>query len=52
MFYQYVVECWGAGIKAKDAQRLNKLIKMTQPVVSKPSILAKLLETLNNASDP
>ncbi|TWW53956.1 hypothetical protein D4764_0170350 [Takifugu flavidus] len=41
MFYQsvmtstifYAVVCWGAGIKAKDANRLNKLIKKAGSVV-------------------
>ena len=67
MFYQSVVAStiffavvsWGAGIKAKDAHRLNKLIKkagsigsklVTLEEVAEDGMLAKLLAIIDNVS--
>ena len=70
MFYQSVVAStiffavvsWGAGIKAKDANRLNKLIKKAGSVVGSKLVtleevvehrmLAKLLVIMDNVSHP
>ena len=70
MFYQSVVEStilfaavsWGAGIKAKDSNRLNKLIRKAESVVGtklvtleevvETRILTKLLLFMNNPSHP
>jgi len=70
MFYQSVVAStiffaavsWGAGIKAKDANRLNKLIKKAESVVGSKLVtleevveermLAKLLVIMDNPSHP
>ena len=70
MFYQSVVAStiffavvsWGAGIKAKDANRLNKLIKKAGSVVGSELItleevvedrmLSKLLAIMDPASHP
>ena len=68
MFYQsvvmstifFTVVSWGAGIKAKDANRLNTLIKkagsvvssdlVTLEVVAEDRMLAKLLVIKDNVS--
>ena len=70
MFYQSVVAStiffaavsWGAGIKAKDANRLNKLVRKAESVVGSKLItleevvedrmLAKLLAIMDNPSHP
>ena len=70
MFYESVVAStiffavvsWGAGIKAKDANRLNKLIKkagsvvgsklVTLEEVAEDRMLAKLLVIMDNVSHP
>ncbi|TWW80175.1 hypothetical protein D4764_10G0012050 [Takifugu flavidus] len=70
MFYQsvmastifFAVVCWGAGIKAKDANRLNKLIKKAGSVVGcrlanldevvKDRMVLKLRTIMDNPSDP
>ena len=70
MFYQSVVAStiffavvsWGAGIRTKDANRLNKLIKKAKSVVGSQLVtveevveermLAKLLATMANPSHP
>ncbi|KAK0132216.1 hypothetical protein N1851_032980 [Merluccius polli] len=70
MFHQSVVVStiffaavsWGAGIKAKDANRLNKLIRKAEYVVSSKLVtleevvedrmLAKLLAIMDNPSPP
>lgn len=70
MFYQTVVAstfffavvCWGAGIKEKDAKRLNKLIKKAESDISpelvtlgevfRDRMLAKLLGIMDNDSHP
>ncbi|XP_078802203.1 uncharacterized protein LOC144991899 [Oryzias latipes] len=70
MFYQSVMAstiffaavCWGAGIKAKDANRLNKLIRKAGSVIGlKPAkleevvgdrLLAKLGTIMDNPSHP
>ena len=62
MFYQsvFAVVSWDAGIKAKDANRLNKLIKKVESVVgsklvtleevAEDRMLAKLLVIMDNVS--
>ncbi len=65
MFYQSVVAstifyaavCWGEGIKARDANRLNKLIKKAGSVIGSKEMvedrkLAKLLAIMDNTSRP
>ena len=70
MFYQSVVAStiffavvsWGVGIRTKDANRLNKLIKKAESVVGSQLVtveevveermLAKLLATMANSSHP
>ncbi len=70
MFYQsvmastlfFVVVCWGAGIKKKDANRLNKLFKKAQSVVgmklstmeevAEDRIHSKLHKIMENATHP
>ncbi|KAK0142225.1 hypothetical protein N1851_020112 [Merluccius polli] len=54
----FVVVSWGAGIRTKDANRLNKLIKKAESVVGSQLVtveermLAKLLATMANPSHP
>ncbi|TWW59308.1 hypothetical protein D4764_06G0008380 [Takifugu flavidus] len=70
MFYQsvmastifFAVVCWGAGIKAKDANRLNKLIKKAGSVVGfklanldevvRDRMVLKLRTIMDNPSHP
>lgn len=58
----YAVVCWGEGIKAMDANRLNTLIKKAGSVIGSQRVtleeveedrtLAKLLVILENTSYP
>lgn len=58
----FAVGSWGAGIKAKDANRLNKLIRKAESVVGSKLVtleevvedrtLVKLLAIMDNPSHP
>ena len=60
--FSFAVVSWGVGIKSKDANRLNKLIKKAESVVGSKLVtleevaddrmLAKLLVILDNISHP